>query len=68
MTGILEGYLSEFELSEQLGNSIRTLARWRRLGEGPAWTKIGPKVFYRESAVFDWLRCQERTPVRTKKA
>jgi len=64
VTEILDGYFSEPELAKQLGNSTRTLARWRRLGEGPAWTKIGPRIFYRESAVRKWIERQERAPVR----
>jgi hypothetical protein len=34
-----------------------TLARWRRLGYGPAFIKLSPgKILYIRSSVLEWLR------------
>jgi len=34
--------------------SLKTLANWRSTGEGPAFTKVGSRVFYRLPDVLDW--------------
>ena len=34
--------------------SIKTLANWRSKGDGPAFTKVGGRVFYRLPDVLDW--------------
>jgi Helix-turn-helix domain len=39
-----------------------TMTAWRCAGRGPRYVKIGRRVFYRESALRDWLRVQERDP------
>ena len=39
-----------------------SLATWRSKGKGPRYVKIGRAVFYRESAIADWLKAQEREP------
>lgn len=57
---VLAEYLNDVELAAELRKSPRTLARWRRLGEGPAITRIGREIFYRRSAVAEWLAAQER--------
>lgn len=38
------------------------LAAWRCKNKGPCYLKIGRAVFYRESAIKDWLKKQERDP------
>ena len=40
----------------------RTLRRWRTLGIGPAYTKIGRKVFYTRRAIHAGIAAQERAP------
>ena len=52
---ILEGYLTEAELAKELGRSIRTIARWRSIGEGPPWVVLGRQVLYRKTSVTAWL-------------
>jgi hypothetical protein len=52
---VLSEYLTAEELAEQLKKSPRTLARWRRLNEGPPITKIGRQIVYRRQAVAGWL-------------
>lgn len=40
-------FLKQKELSKRWGLSDRTLERWRWLGQGPAFLKIGGRVLYR---------------------
>lgn len=45
------------QVSEMTGLAVATLQnmRSRRLGEGPAYVKIGRAVRYRESTVISWF-------------
>jgi hypothetical protein len=56
---ILEGYLTESELAAQIHRSVRTLARWRALDEGPPVTRIGREILYRKSSIAAWLDGRE---------
>lgn len=48
MTGTLRiKHLNQRDLSERWTISPRTLERWRWVGEGPAYLKIGGRVVYR---------------------
>lgn len=38
--------LRQTEVAELLGISPRTLERWRRIGQGPQFLKIGKRVGY----------------------
>jgi hypothetical protein len=40
-------HLNQVELSRRWSLSPRTLERWRWLGQGPAYLKIGGRVVYR---------------------
>jgi len=40
-------HLNQVELSRRWSISPRTLERWRWLGEGPRYLKIGGRVVYR---------------------
>jgi uncharacterized protein YjcR len=60
----IPGYLPEAEMAEQLGVAVRTLRKWRQQGQGPAYTKFGKQVQYRDSSRDAWLRTQEVQPVR----
>ena len=40
-------HLNQIELSRRWSLSPRTLERWRWLGEGPPYLKIGGRVVYR---------------------
>lgn len=44
---MLPRHLNQIELSRRWGLSPRTLERWRRLGQGPRFLKIGGRVLYR---------------------
>jgi len=50
--------LTEPEAAELLGKSIRTLARWRRAGVGPSWTRVGRSPRYPLAWLNDFLRSQ----------
>ena len=52
--------LKETQAAERLGVSRRTLQRWRILGGGPPFVRIGPRrVAYPETALAAW--CEGRT-------
>ena len=52
------GLLTEEELAAALGNSPSTLELWRGSGsgKGPAWVKLGKRIFYRLQDVENWIR------------
>ena len=60
----IPGYTNEADTAEQLGVAIRTLRKWRQLGLGPAFTKFGKQIFYRDESRASWMRTQEVQPVR----
>jgi predicted DNA-binding transcriptional regulator AlpA len=51
----LQGFLSERELSELTGIKVNTLQRWRLLGKGPRFLKLGGAVRYDPKDVDVWL-------------
>jgi transposase-like protein len=63
----IPGYLAESEMAEQLGVAVRTLRKWRQQGLGPAFTKFGKQVHYRDASRDAWLRRQEVEPVRLER-
>jgi hypothetical protein len=52
---LLDEYLTEDELAEQIGRTLRTIRRWRALGEGPPWCRVGRQTFYRKQTVRAWF-------------
>ena len=40
--------------------SIHTLRWWRRIGRGPAFVRIGGRVFYRPEDIESWLASRPR--------
>ena len=58
---VLDGYLNRNELADELGVSIRTLARWAWLRTGPRITRLGGRVLYNRDDVQAWLRSQTET-------
>jgi len=44
-------HLNQIELSRRGNISHRTLERWRSIGEGPAWLKLGGRVLYRRKDI-----------------
>ena len=41
--------------------TVRTLANWRSIGQGPDYVKIGGKVLYPLTSVQDWEKSRKRT-------
>ena len=63
----IPGYTNEAETAEQLSVAVRTLRKWRQQGLGPAYTKFGKQVHYRDASRDAWLRRQEVEPVRLER-
>jgi hypothetical protein len=61
-------HLNQIELSRRWHVSPRTLERWRWLGQGPRFMKLGGRVAYRLEDVeaFEVEQLREITP-RTRK-
>ena len=59
-------HLNQIELAERWNISPRTLERWRWIGEGPAYLKIGGRVVYRLEDVEAYeAKCLHGTPAST---
>ena len=54
-------HLSQVELSLRWSMSPRTLERWRWLGQGPAFLKIGGRVVYRLADIEAYEAAQVHT-------
>jgi hypothetical protein len=51
-------HLNQIELARRWNVSPRTLERWRWLGQGPVYLKLGGRVSYRLDDVVDYeARC-----------
>lgn len=53
-------HLNQNELSRRWRISPRTLERWRWLGQGPAFLKIGGRVVYRMEDIEAYEQSQHR--------
>lgn len=53
--------LTEREASERLGLSVRTLQKWRLLGRGPRYLKLGQAVRYDPDDLDAFLQGTRRT-------
>lgn len=58
MSSTLDTLLTVTELAARYDKSQSTLANWRSAGIGPAYIKIGKKVFYPEKGVAAYERGQ----------
>ena len=63
---MLNDLMKPQELSEILEVKPITLEVWRSHGKGPAWVKLGRKVFYDRHVVEEWIRQQTRDPRKLK--
>ena len=57
-------HLSQHELARRLRLSVRTLERWRWLGQGPCFLKVGNRIAYRLEDVERWEEDRLRTEDR----
>ena len=55
-------YWSKAEFAQEIHRDERTLDRWRRLGEGPRFVKIGNEVIYPKDGARQWLKSLEQEP------
>lgn len=57
-------FMSAEDLALRYGGkvSVKTIANWRSTGTGPAYTKIGSRVFYAHSDVLKWELQRQITP------
>lgn len=64
-------HLNQINLADRWNLSERTLERWRWLGEGPVYLKIGGRVLYRleevEAYETENLRGNTSAPARSKR-
>lgn len=56
LCGAKQFTLSEVELAERLSISRKTLQKWRSLGMGPAYLKLGSKVVYRVEDIEAYIK------------
>lgn len=52
--------LSQQQLADHWNLSPRTLERWRQVGSGPAYIKVGGQIRYRPDDIDKWERRQRR--------
>ena len=62
---ILAGYAPEDQIAEVRGVGKRTLRAERQRGMGPPFVKIGKQILYPIEGFRDWLKANERHPVRS---
>lgn len=53
------GALSAPAAAKYLDTTVGTLAKWRYLGEGPPYVKLGRRVVYRRETLERYLRSLE---------
>lgn len=62
MTDRPVNHLNQVQLSRRWRLSPRTLERWRWLGQGPRYLKIGGRVVYRIADIEVFEAAQLQTP------
>jgi predicted DNA-binding transcriptional regulator AlpA len=50
--------LTEQSVADNVGLSVASVRRWRLLGKGPKYIKIGAAVRYRPEDLWAWLESQ----------
>ena len=51
---------NEYHAAETLGLSVKTLRRWRWVGRGPVWRKIGAAVRYADADLAAFIEAAKR--------
>lgn len=61
-----DGLLSEKEMAQQLGRSVRTLRNWRASGTGPPFCRhpLSREILYDPELVRTWLAAGGRNQTR----
>lgn len=65
---LFTGWIGRLELAQELGVSVDTLRRWEAQREGPPCIRAGRKIYYRRTAVEDWLTELEASTPRRRRA
>lgn len=60
----MQPLINEKQLSELIGLSLHTLRRWRVIGEGPRFIKIGSCVRYDPADIAAWLNARKDANTR----
>jgi hypothetical protein len=60
-SGAATRHLNQHDLAARWRMSVRTLERWRWLGQGPAFLKLGGRIVYRLDDVEAFEQAQRRT-------
>ncbi|MPZ16580.1 MAG: helix-turn-helix domain-containing protein [Luteitalea sp.] len=50
----------EDQFADEIGQSKRSIERWRRIGFGPRYVKLGRRVLYRRCDIDQWLESRVR--------
>ena len=64
----MEALHTQSYAAEYLGQSERTLERWRVTGAGPEYVKLGKRVFYTEAALSAFVERSRRRSTSEKAA
>jgi hypothetical protein len=56
---LLSGWISRADLARQLQVTEGTLRRWEAQRWGPPCVRAGRKIYYRRSAVLEWMEERE---------
>lgn len=59
-----EQFLTTAEVAARLRVSVSTVNKWRVVGKGPKYVKVGRQVRYRPTTVADYERENERSSTR----
>lgn len=52
----VSSWLNEKQVAKITGMSLASVRRWRRLGQGPKWVRVGiAAVRYKDTDVTAWL-------------
>jgi predicted DNA-binding transcriptional regulator AlpA len=54
----VENLLNEHDVARVTALSVASVRRWRLLGIGPKYIKIGAAVRYRYEDIVAWLQCR----------
>jgi hypothetical protein len=61
VSGALPGLLEVDDVAALLHVSRSLLAKWRMVGKGPRFTKVGRRILYETAEVSSWLSSQRRS-------
>jgi predicted site-specific integrase-resolvase len=62
----LTDYWTPEELAGFLSVTLETLKKWRSIGRGPAYVKMGRRAMYPKQDVLDWIERQKHNGDRAQ--